>query len=630
MKKNLLPVLVVLFSQFACPNPLSAQTPSLGTVGDFVLFSGVGAVSNTGISQLTGNIGTNSGAISSFGNVNGVMHIADAATAQAASDLQSAWYTIVNMVPTTAHLPVLGNGETIYAGVDTLAAAGSIVGSLTFDAQGNPNAVFVIKTGGALTTAASATVNLINGATACNVFWVAEGAISMATMTTMSGTLIAHNGAVDMGAGGTLEGRMFSTTGAVSVYGTLAYIPSGCGRPILTGPPAPILNTIACYALFSSAGVVANAGGTHVTGDIGTNQNSVTGYNPLFIVGLVHTLPDLSTAQGASDLQNVYTYLNALPYDIELLYPAQFGNKLVLTPHTYRMNAAAIFTDTLYLNAEGNPDAIFVIQINGALTTSTWSTVTLINGAQAKNVFWKVEGAVTINDNSTFCGTIVCHNGSISLNTGVALAGRSLTTLGLINTTAITANNAFGGFCSVTLPIAYVSFTGACDQQNIVLKWSTATETNNQYFTVERSADGKNWQTAGVVEGAGSSSLPHSYSFTDGITGQPMSWYRIKQTDFDGSNKYGIVITVGDCGADESGIVTVNPNPSTGKFTLSFTGDKSQVMSTDIFSSVGVRVYEHKGFQPNLDLSDKAQGMYYVRVHLRSKTISREILVKRS
>ena len=57
-----------------------------------------------------------------------------------------------------------------------------------------------------------------------------------------------------------------------------------------------------------------------------------------------------------------YIYLNNLTEDIELLYPARFGRNLVLTPHTYIMKAAAVFTDSLYLNAQGNPDAVFVIK----------------------------------------------------------------------------------------------------------------------------------------------------------------------------------------------------------------------------------------------------------------------------
>jgi Ice-binding-like/Secretion system C-terminal sorting domain len=626
MKSKLLLRILVVISLLPFPHISFAQTPDLGTAANFVLFSSVGAVGNTGISQITGNVGTNSGAITGFGNINGVVHTADASSAQAAIDLQAAWFYLSTLTPTSAIGPVLGSGQTLFAGVYTIAAAGSVVGGLTFDAQGNPGAVFVITTGGALTTAAGATVNLINGATACNVFWVAEGAISMAALTTMRGTLIAHNGAIDMGAGGILEGRELSTTGAVSVYGTIAYTPLGCGAPILTGPVAPVLNSVACFTLFSAIGAVSNSGITNITGDVGSNGSSTSGYNPLLVSGVVHLLPDATTVQCAIDLLSLYTYLLTLPDDIELLYPAQLGNSLVLTPHTYVMNAAALLTDSLYLNAEGNANAIFIIQINGALSTSTFSVVSLINGAQAQNVYWEVQGAVTINDNSTFYGNIVSNNGAISLGTGVTLDGRALTAAGVINTTAITANNSFGGPCAV-LAIQLLSLTGVCAMQTVALNWSTAMETNNRLFTVQRSDDGKNWQAIGTIEGAGSSATMHTYSFTDKLPGKSNSYYRLMLTDFGGQNTYSTVIIVGNCGTNTAGTFAIYPNPSAGIFTLLFSGDKTLVSSIEIFNAVGEKVYESNSFQPTFDLSNKPSGEYFVQIHLPSKTFYQEVVV---
>jgi hypothetical protein len=241
--------------------------------------------------------------------------------------------------------------------------------------------------------------------------------------------------------GDTLEGRALSTDGAVSVNGLLAYTPLGCGAAVLTGPRAPELASTSCYAIFSSDGAVSNSGITHIIGDVGTNTGLTTGFDTAYVTGTVHPIPDASTAQCAADLRIVYNYLDSLPYDIELLYPAQFGKHLVLTPHTYLLNAATVFTDTLFLNAEGNADAVFVIKLNGALSTSTYSTIQLINGAQAKNVYWKIEGAVGINNYSVFCGTLVVNNGALgALNTGVVLNGRALTTTGALTTTAITAS----------------------------------------------------------------------------------------------------------------------------------------------------------------------------------------------
>ena len=621
-------LVITLLSLLLFPNVNFGQAPNLGTASNFVLFSSAGAVGNTGISQITGNVGTNVGAITNFGNVNGVMHNVDAATAQAVIDLQAAWYQLDTITPTLTIGPVLGSGDTLFAGVDTIMGAGSLVGVLNLDAQGDSSAIFIIKIGAAFSTAASATVNLINGALACNVFWKAEGAISMATLTIMRGNLIAHNGAISTGDGCTLEGRALSTTGSVTVYGTHAYIPPNCGGPTLSGPltPAPILRTVECYALFSSNGAVSNSGVTNVIGDVGTNTGSTTGYDPELVTGTIHPVPDTSTSQCAVDLMKLYAYLDSLPYDIELLYPAQFGNKLILTAHTYRMNAAATFTDTLYLNAEGNADAVFVIQITGALVTSTYSTVRLINGAQAKNVYWKVEGAVTINDNSIFCGTIVSNNGAIVLNTAVTLEGRALTTTGALTTTAITANKPSG--CSfLVLPIGLLSYTGGCDKNNVVIKWSTASEINNGYYSIERSKDGINWQPVGIIESVGNSSVRMNYSFTDKEP-YAISFYRLKQTDLDGKFKYFKSIVVKNCRKDLTEIA-IYPNPSNGAFSLSFNGEKDKVYSLAIYNASGEKVYHSGSHQSAINISDKPDGIYFLYLNLTSTIIIKKLVIKR-
>ncbi|MEI6823052.1 MAG: ice-binding family protein [Bacteroidota bacterium] len=439
MKTSLINVLIAVIL-LIIPTFIFAQAPTLGTVSNFVLFSSNGAVSNTGVSQLTGNVGTNNGSSTGFGNVNGVMHDNDGASAQCMADLLTAYGQLNTAIPTYFIAPLLGNGDTLIAGVYFIAAATTLNLDLTLNAQGNPNAMFIFQIQGPLSTNASSKIKLINGAMACNVFWKVEGLVSMASGTSMKGTIVANNAAIIMNTGDTLEGRVLSTAGAITIDGVLAYTPIGCGSPVLTGPVAPTLGAAACYAIYSTNGAVYNSGITYITGDVGSNNGSATGFNHLFVTGAIHPIPDGSTAQCAIDLLSAYNYIDTLPYDIELLYPAQFGNSLVLTPHTYRMNGAATFTDTVFLNAEGNANAVFVIQINGAITTSTYSNVVLMNGAQSKNVYWKIEGAVSINNYSIFRGTIICNNGALgAFNTGVTLDGRSLTTTGAVTTTAINA-----------------------------------------------------------------------------------------------------------------------------------------------------------------------------------------------
>lgn len=474
--KNMFQLLIIAFALLFFPLASIAQAPNLGTTAGFLLFSTNGAVTNSGISQLTGNIGTNNGFNTGFGNVNGTMNSQNGATAQAAQDLLIAYNQLNGATPTFFPSNLLGNGATLNSGVYSIASATILNGDLTLDANGNSGAVFIFKIQGAFSTNANAKVKLVNGAKACNVFWKVEGLVSFASGTTMRGTVIANNAAINMNAGDTLEGRAFSTTGAVIMNGTFAYIPMGCGSPTLSGPVAPNLVSNAGYALFSSNGNVSNTGITHVNGgDVGTNSGTTTGFDTLLVSGKIHLTPDSSTARADTDLVNTYSYINLLPIDIELLYPAQFGNNLVLTPHTYLLNAATVLTDTVYLNAQGNPSAVFVIKINGALSTSVGSKVILINGAQVQNVYWRVDGATVINDSSVFNGTILLTNGA--LNSGTVVNGRVLSGI-----RALTTNNATINIPGVAIPLANLivsTTTGVQGTYNNV----TVTSTGNGTLT---------------------------------------------------------------------------------------------------------------------------------------------------
>ena len=436
MVSKLLSALAVI-GLFLMPNVTFAQAPNLGTAANFVLFTSVGAVTNTGVTHLTGNVGSNAGSSTGFGNVNGGMHDGDGVSGACAADLLTAYHQLNIAVPTFYPAPLLGDGDTLVAGVYHISSAATLDSNLILNAQGNPNAVFIFQIQGSLSVNAASKVKLINGAVACNVFWKVEGLVSIASATFMRGTIVANNAAINMSPNDTLEGRALSTDGAVSVNGILAYTPIGCGSALLTGPVAPVLASVGQFGIFSSTGNVTNTGITHVVGDVGTNVGLTTGFDSAFVTGNIHPIPDDSTAAAVPDLTVVYNYLNTLPTDIELLYPAQFGNDLVLTPHTYLMNSAPTFTGNVYLDAEGDNNAVFVIKINGALSTTTFSKVILINGAQAKNIYWKVDGATDISGNSLFNGTIVVNNAAINLSPGSNFVGRALTTNGVITTNGI-------------------------------------------------------------------------------------------------------------------------------------------------------------------------------------------------
>ncbi|MFT7242080.1 MAG: hypothetical protein ACI83L_002446 [Cryomorphaceae bacterium] len=460
--------LIISFTVFVIPTVMVAQTPPpLGVAADFVLFTSNGAVSNEGLSNVIGDAGTNAGAFSGFGNINGSAHIANGVSAQAAADLNTAYSHINAQGPDSAIGVLLGSDQVLFPNIYLAPGAATLTGALTLDGGNDPNACFVIKINGAFATAAGSNIILTNGTKACNVFWRVDGQMSMATNTIFKGSVITA-GAMPLAAGVNLEGRALSITGAISVSSLTANIPLGSDEPILSGPTAPILgDSIDYFKIFSAIGAVSNTGTTDVHGNVGSNNGAVSGFDPAFVIDTIHSIPDAITAQAVLDLAELYDDLNSMLVDIELLSPSTFGNSLVLTPNVYHLSAATMLSDTLFLDARCVSSAVFVIRINGALTTNGNPQVVLLGGAQAKNIFWQVEGAVTISGAGNLKGTIVANNSAIVLASGVTLEGKAFSTTGAVTTDdANIATNT-----TLTGPIANLTTASktACHGEEVIL-----------------------------------------------------------------------------------------------------------------------------------------------------------------
>jgi hypothetical protein len=93
-------------------------------------------------------------------------------------------------------------------------------------------------------------------------------------------------------------------------------------------------------------------------------------------------------------------------------------------------------------------------------------------------------------------------------------------------------------FLNSPLPIELLSFLALPNDQSIEIRWTTATEINNDFFTIERSLDARDWEILGTLNGAGTTSQVQKYSYTDNFPHEGIAYYRLKQTDFDGSFEY--------------------------------------------------------------------------------------------
>ena len=177
--KNSLFLAIALCFGLLSSQALFAQAPLLGACTDFAIFTAAGAFSNVGSGTVvTGDVGTNAGAYSAFppGTLNGVAHVVDAVSAQAASDVVTAYGYVSTISCGAALSTALGSGQILGPNVYCLGAASTLSGDLILDGQSNPNSIFIFKINGAFATASNSNVVLINGASPCNVYWQVNGA----------------------------------------------------------------------------------------------------------------------------------------------------------------------------------------------------------------------------------------------------------------------------------------------------------------------------------------------------------------------------------------------------------------------------------------------------------------------
>ena len=205
----------------------------------------------------------------------------------------------------------------------------------------------------------------------------------------------------------------------------------------ITGQASPNLATAGTYGVFASSAAVTLAANALVNGDVGLNpagacNNCVIGTT--IIGGVIHS-GDAQAIQAQTDFGAAYVEAstratNACPIVDGELSSAQaacggFTPGPVYRAGLYR-TASPIGVGvgfTITLDAQNNPDAVFIFQTDAALTTGTNSTVVLANGAQAKNVWWIAGSAATLGVSSTFKGTVIANGAAITVLNGTGGVG---------------------------------------------------------------------------------------------------------------------------------------------------------------------------------------------------------------
>jgi hypothetical protein len=163
-----------------------------------------------------------------------------------------------------------------------------------------------------------------------------------------------------------------------------------------------------------------------------------------------------------------------------------------------------------------------------------------------------------------------------------------------------------------TLPVELLSFNAARVNGQLALTWSTAKEINNDYFNLEQSTNGKNFSSFAQVKGAGNSSRKLDYNFVHKSAPTGLTYYRLKQTDFDGTVTYSKIIAFTDKQA--TALLSAYPNPSTGTYKLA---GLDGIVEAKVANATGRTIKNLKMLDKDysLDLSDQKPGIYFLQIN---------------
>jgi hypothetical protein len=513
-------------------------------------------------------------------------------------------------------------GLTFTSGVYRIASAGSVGGTVTLDALGDTSAVFIFKFEGAFTMGAGASILLANGAKVENVFWISEGASSIGASANVTGTLIAHPGAVSMGAGCTLNGRMLSTSGAITLATGTVTIPEDASTiPVECGVVCTnnILGAnISNFALFSSAGAIANTGTSGIVGDIGTNAGDVSGWGASIVCGDTHIQNGI-TQSAKEELDAAYEYLDSLP---SVPHIATYGSGETITPGVYSVAAAGSVAGELTLDGPG----LYLFKFGGAFSTGAGAKVILENGAQACDVFWLAEGAISMGALTSMRGTTIAHNGANNMGANGAIEGRMLSTAGAVGFYTATAfkDKLFCGASTQPLTTQgpeIVSFSVLKNDIYADISWKMTKDVEIDFYQIEVSTDGSTFTS---VDETNSKRLysQSEYTLKDKAASIGVNYYRLKVTPLDGPTFYSGIQKVNfDINLED---VIVYPNPARDNISIDMIGFTAKAGTIEIFNQLGQQMTQRNYLsipsEPAVfTLSDFSNGMYIISIKIENQ-----------
>lgn len=313
-----------------------------------------------------------------------------------------------------------------------------------------------------------------------------------------------------------------------------------------------------------------------------------------------------------------------------------------LSATTYTPDAADIARGSAFITLTATPAGgctpvvkTIVLTINAATVAGTVSaSQTIPTGSQPADL--------TL---SGYTGTIVKWQQSSDAafttptdiaNTTAVLTGASI---GALSTTTYfravvksgncaAGNSAFVIINMAPLPVKFLYFSQKCEGNNVLLQWATAFELNNNHFIIQKSSDATNWRAIAQMTGAGNSNSARTYAYTDTAAAGGIYFYRIAQTDVDGSSSYSEVVNSNCVSTGSKKEFTIYPNPGKDLFVLNNLPAKGSFYITDNKGRELLSVASYPGRSYQLNLAQLPSGVYYVTVFENGKRVTKKLLIK--
>jgi len=191
------------------------------------------------------------------------------------------------------------------------------------------------------------------------------------------------------------------------------------------------------------------------------------------------------------------------------------------------------------------------------------------------------------------------------------------------------------GLTGITiLPITLSKLNSSCHTNNTTLSWTTQSEINNDYYTIERSNNGIDFESIGRVNGAGTSTNQTDYQFTDYVSSNTLVYYRLGQTDFDGTYTYSQTIS-SDCKNENTLNTSIFPNPANRKLNLNYNnrlnefGDMTITIVTITGETVHKTDYDIESLSiETIDVSNLSKGIYIVNFGSKQIQESHKLVIE--